>query len=173
MGGTIDVVTEKDVGTEFIVKVHFQTVDKPEIAEEPAQIDENSLEDDFNGVKLLLVEDIDVNREIAVMMLEQFGFSIDTAVNGRDATDKAAQNHYDLILMDVQMPVMNGYEASKAIRQSGNSVPIVAMTANAMPEDIKRAKSSGMDDHIAKPLDLPKMIETIRRVMKNSHKKTV
>lgn len=161
MNGTIDVVTKKDVGTEFIVRVHFDIIDNPTIAE-PAQIDEPSLTD-FSGVKILLVEDIDVNREIATMMLEQFGFTIDMAVNGQDALDKATQNTYDLILMDVQMPVMNGYESARAIRDSGSNVPIIAMTANAMPEDIKRAHEAGMNDHIAKPLDVPKMMATIAK----------
>ena len=162
MGGTIDVVTEQGKGTEFIVHVVFKTIDKPEVVEEPAQVAEPP-QTDFSGVKLLLVEDIEVNREIAIMLLSQFGFEIDTAVDGREAVDKAAANTYDLILMDVQMPVMNGYDAAQAIRAAGNSVPIIAMTANAMPEDIKRAKSAGMNDHIAKPLDVPKMMATIEK----------
>ena len=137
----------------------------PPATKEPAQI-EQPAQVDFSGVKLLLVEDIDVNREIATMMLSEFNFKIDTAVNGQDAVDKAAKSAYDLILMDVQMPIMNGYDAARAIRQSGNRVPIIAMTANAMPEDIKRAGEAGMDDHIAKPLDLPKMMATIARVLK-------
>ncbi|MBE8955006.1 MAG: amino acid permease [Quinella sp. 2Q5] len=164
MGGTIDVVTAKDVGTEFIVRVAFDIVDPPAQIDEPEAHDEPT---DFSGVKILLVEDIDVNREIAVMMLEQFGFAIDTAVNGSDALDKATANAYDLILMDVQMPVMNGYESARAMRQRGLKMPIVAMTANAMPEDIKRAYDSGMNDHIAKPLDMPKMMATITAVLKN------
>ena len=170
MGGTIDVITQKDKGTEFIVHVEFDIVENPVIIDEPAQTaepDESDTEFDFSGKKILLVDDIEVNREIAVMILEQFGFDIDTAVDGRDAIDKAAKNSYDLILMDVQMPVMNGYEASKAIKNSGNGVPIIAMTANAMPEDIKRAHEAGMIDHIAKPLDLPKMMKTIQAVLKN------
>ena len=162
MGGTIDVVTEQGKGTEFIVHVVFKTIDKPEAAEEPAQVAEPS-QADFSGKKLLLVEDIEVNREIAIMLLSQFGFEIDTAENGREAVDKAAANAYDLILMDIQMPVMNGYEAAQAIRSTGNGVPIIAMTANAMPEDIKRAKEAGMNDHIAKPLDVPKMMATIAK----------
>ena len=165
MGGTIDVVTEKGKGTEFIVHVAFKIIDKPvEVVEEPAQIEEESA-DNLSGKKILLVDDIEVNREIAMMMLGEFGFEIETAVNGQDAVDKAAKNFYDLILMDVQMPIMNGYEASQAIRKSGNRVPIIAMTANAMPEDIKRANEAGMNDHIPKPLDLPKMMETISRVL--------
>ena len=169
MGGTIDVVTQKGVGTEFIVRVAFEVIDKPEVIDEPAQVVQNAepLQTDFSGVKVLLVEDIDVNREIAVMMLSQFGFTIDTAVDGQDALDKATANAYDLILMDIQMPVMNGYESAKAIREQGLSVPIIAMTANAMPEDIKRAHEAGMNDHIAKPLDVPKMMVTIAKVLRN------
>ena len=163
MGGTIDVETEKGIGTEFIVHVSFEIIDKPEIVDtvdEPAQIDEHG-QIDFSGVKILLVEDIDVNREIAIMMLSEFGFEIDTAVDGQDALDKATKNSYDLILMDVQMPVMNGYDSARAIRATGNNVPIIAMTANAMPEDIKKAHDAGMNDHIAKPLDVSKMMTTI------------
>jgi len=162
MGGTIDVVTEQGKGTEFIVHVAFKVVDKPEANDAPAQADEPS-QTDFSGVKLLLVEDIEVNREIAIMLLSQFGFEIDTATNGREAVDKAAATAYGLILMDIQMPVMNGYEAAQAIRKTGSRVPIIAMTANAMPEDIKRAKAAGMNDHIAKPLDVPKMMATIAK----------
>ena len=173
MGGTIDVITEKGVGTEFIVRVKFAVVDSPAIIEEPAQIDGTLAEDaaqvdesdEMLAAKILLVDDIEVNREIATMMLEQFGFTVETAIDGRDALDKALKNSYDVILMDVQMPIMNGYESARAIRAAGNTTPILAMTANAMPEDIKAARDAGMDDHIAKPLDLPKMIATIRRVL--------
>lgn len=165
MGGTIDVITKKDFGTEFVVRVKFEIVDNPAIIEEPAQIEEPAAESDLPPAKILLVDDIEVNREIATMMLEQFGFVIETAVDGRDALDKAKKNSYDLILMDVQMPIMNGYESSRTIRASGNTTPIIAMTANAMPEDIKAARDAGMNDHIAKPLDLPKVLATIQRVL--------
>jgi len=165
MGGTIDVVTKKGVGTEFIVHVAFEIVENPNIIDAPAQVAEN-LTEVITSAKILLVDDIEVNREIAMMMLEQFGFEVETAVDGRDAVDKAASNSYDLILMDIQMPIMNGYEAAGEIRKSGNAVPIVAMTANAMPEDIKRAHAAGMNDHIPKPLDMQKMLETINRLVK-------
>ena len=168
MGGTIDVVTKKDVGTEFIVRVSFEIIENPTIISESAQVEETPPENIFSA-KILLVDDIEVNREIAMMMLSESGFEIDTAVDGKDAVDKAATNFYDLILMDVQMPIMNGYEASREIRKSGNSVPIIAMTANAMPEDIKRAKNAGMNDHIAKPLDLPKMLEKIQRILRSGN----
>ena len=168
MGGTIDVVTKKDVGTEFIVRVAFEIIENPTVIEQSAQVEESPPENLFNA-RILLVDDIEVNREIAMMMLSESGFEIDTAVDGQDAVDKAAKNSYDLILMDVQMPIMNGYEATRAIRKSGSRVPIIAMTANAMPEDIKRAQAAGMDDHIAKPLDLPKMLETIQRVLQGAN----
>ncbi len=166
MGGTIDVATEQGKGTEFIVRVHFDIIDNPTISGS-AQIDEPSLTE-FSGVKILLVEDIDVNREIATMMLEQFGFTIETAENGREAVGKAGKNSYDLILMDIQMPIMNGYDAAQAIRYSGNYTPIIAMTANAMPEDIKRTHKAGMNAHISKPLDVPKMLATISRILKSN-----
>ncbi len=167
MGGSIEVLTEKDFGTEFIVRVSFEIIEKPTISE-PAQAQEE-LTADFSEIKILLVEDIDVNREIATMMLSEFGFSIDTAADGREAVEKS-KNSYDLILMDVQMPIMNGYEATREIRKNGNSVPIIAMTANAMPEDIKKAREAGMNDHISKPLDVSQMMETISRVLKGEVK---
>ena len=167
MGGTIDVLTQKGKGTEFIVRVAFDIVDNPAIIDEPAPVEEAPA-DDFTGKRILLVDDIEVNREIVLMMLGQFGFEIDTAADGREAVDMAAKNPYDVILMDIQMPVMNGYEAAAAIKKSGNSVPIIAMTANAMPEDIKRTREAGMIEHIPKPIDLAKTIETLQAVLKNS-----
>ena len=167
MGGTIDVLTQKGKGTEFIVRVAFDIVDNPAIIDEPAPVEEAPA-DDFTGKRILLVDDIEVNREIVLMMLGQFGFEIDTAADGREAVDMAEKNPYDIILMDIQMPVMNGYEAAAAIKKSGNAVPIIAMTANAMPEDIKRTRAAGMIEHIPKPIDLAKTLETIQAVLKNS-----
>ena len=121
----------------------------------------------------MLVDDIEVNREIAVMILTQAGFIVDTAVNGKDAVDKIAGSKvgdYDAVLMDIQMPVMNGYEAAQAIRKLENpelaNIPIIAMTANAFGEDIQNAKNAGMNDHIAKPLDISKMMETLNKNLK-------
>ena len=170
MGGTIDVVTAPGKGTEFILRVDFPLADESEV--EPEIIAEPTEELDFSAKKLLLVEDIEVNREIALMILEEVGFSVDTAVNGRDAVEKVAASKpgdYDAILMDIQMPVMNGYEAAQAIRALENKklaeIPIIAMTANAFSEDVERAKAAGMNDHIAKPLDVPKMMETLQKIL--------
>lgn len=170
MGGTIEVQTELGKGTEFIVKVDFQIVDEPEEVEEIQ--DKIAQEIDFSQIKLLLVEDNEVNREIASLILSEFGFRLDTAENGQIAYEKIENSlpgDFDCVLMDVQMPVMNGYEATKKIRELKNpklaQIPIIAMTANAFTEDIQAAKDAGMNSHIAKPLDIPKMLETLKEVL--------
>ena len=128
---------------------------------------------DFSGKRVLLVEDIEVNREIAKAVLTEIGLDVDDADDGTVAVQKfkdSPPNHYDLILMDVQMPKMNGYEATKAIRalmrRDSNTVPIVAMTANAFDEDKANAINAGMNDHLAKPLDIPKLLETLHKYLK-------
>ena len=173
MHGTIDVETEFGKGTEFTVRVDFPTAeDEPEVEENISDGAANEI--DFSQIKILLVEDIEVNREIATLILEEFGFHIDTAENGKQAVDKIAASKagdYDLILMDIQMPVMNGYEASKAIRALPDknlaSIPIIAMTANAFAEDVQNAKDAGMNSHVAKPLDVTQMMTTITEVLEN------
>ena len=124
------------------------------------------------GRRLLLVEDNEINREIAVMILTQTGFIVETAKNGKIAVDMVSASdpgYYDAVLMDIQMPVMNGYEATGAIRALENrelaSGPIVAMTANAFKEDEQAAADAGMQAHIAKPLDIDKMIQTLSGVL--------
>ncbi len=171
MNGTIEVVTAPGKGTEFILNIELPLVDKSEVPEEiPAVAQVKDM--DFTNKKLLLVEDIEVNREIALMILEEVGFEVDFAVNGKEAVEKVAASKpgdYDAILMDIQMPIMNGYEAAQAIRKLENKklaeIPIIAMTANAFSEDVERAKAAGMNDHVAKPLDVPKMMETLQRVL--------
>ena len=170
MHGKIEVITAPNEGTEFIVNVKFQLSD--EIIDEVEEMDGDS-DVDFSQKKLLLVEDIDVNREIAIMLLEGVGFNVDYAVNGKEAVEKVAESKpgdFDAILMDIQMPVMNGYEAARAIRQLDNpalaNIPIIAMTANAFSDDVKAAKEAGMNSHIAKPLDVPKMMETLADILR-------
>ena len=173
MGGNISVKTELGKGTEFIVNIDLPILDE-EPPEEKNIFDENfSGEIDFTKIKLLLVEDNEVNREIATLILTEFGFQLDTAENGKIAVEKVANSKvgdFDAVLMDIQMPVMNGYEATAAIRQLENpklaNIPIIAMTANAFSEDIQRAKAAGMNSHIAKPIDIPQMISTLTEVLK-------
>ncbi len=169
MGGTITVQTEKGKGTEFTITVDFP-VTEPEEEISPKEADEIS----FEGMRALLVEDNMINMEIAQMLLDQEGFLVETAENGEIALEMIAasgQGYYDLILMDIQMPVMDGYKATQAIRALPDKglagIPIIAMTANAFQEDIKKAEETGMDGHIAKPLDIPAMKATLQQVLKN------
>lgn len=144
------------------------------------QIIENTQEDagtvwtqtDYSGKRLLLVEDIELNREIAEVILGEAGFTIESAPDGTDAVamiEASEEGYYDAILMDVQMPVMNGYEATKAIRamprKDVKNLPIIAMTANAMEEDKEAALKSGMNAHIAKPLDMGLLMNVLHQFL--------
>lgn len=170
MNGSIKVVTAPNQGTEFIINVSFKLSDK--LPDESEQVEDDEQEFHFDSIRLLLADDIEVNREIAVMILETAGFEVETAENGQQVVEKLAAStpgYYSAILMDIQMPIMDGYAASKAIRNLKDErlakVPIVAMTANAFSEDVQAAKDAGMDDHIAKPIDVPKMMETLKKVI--------
>ncbi|MBQ9348785.1 MAG: amino acid permease [Oscillibacter sp.] len=131
-----------------------------------------SLEESFAGRRLLLVDDIEVNREIACAVLEMSGFEVEEACDGTEAVDKVAASapgHYDAVLMDIQMPGMNGYDAARAIRSLENpelaAVPIIAMTANAFDEDVKAARDAGMDGHVAKPIDIAVLLTVLGTVL--------
>ena len=144
--------------------------EEPAAAEDGAEAAEGP---DFSGLRLLLAEDNEINREIATLILEEAGFVLDTAENGKEAVDKVAASRpgdYQAVLMDVQMPVMDGYEATKAIRALDDpalaGIPIIAMTANAFAEDIQAARDAGMDGHIAKPIDVGKMMQTLAEILK-------
>lgn len=127
----------------------------------------------LKGKKLLLVEDNALNRELAQEILKEAGFVVDTAEDGEIAVQKmkqAAPGQYDLILMDIQMPRMDGYEATRQIRALPDAakagIPIFAMTANAFEEDRQNALKAGMDGHIAKPLDIPHLLQVLTDVLK-------
>ncbi|HBI63337.1 MAG TPA: hybrid sensor histidine kinase/response regulator, partial [Lachnospiraceae bacterium] len=131
---------------------------------------ETSPEQLFKGKRILLVDDIEINREIAVEIIGTTGINVETANNGKEALDKFEEmeaGYYQLIFMDIQMPVMNGYEATKAIRKSkkadAKQIPIVAMTANAFTEDMIASKRAGMNEHIAKPLNVEQLLDCLKR----------
>ncbi len=171
MGGTIEVSTAPGLGTEFIVGLTLELQKEKTVEEEEETAQEEAM--DFTGMRLLLVEDNEINREIATMLLEEAGFLLDTAENGQEAVEKVSAStpgEFDAVLMDIQMPVMNGYEAARAIRALANPalsrIPIIAMTANAFTEDIKAAEEAGMNGHIAKPIDVPRMMATLSEVLR-------
>ena len=173
MGGTIEVNTKKGSGTEFVINLSFLIQTEEDIKknyEEEKQ--KNLAKVDFTGKRVLLVDDIQVNRMISAKLLEKSGFAVETAENGQEAVDKvknAKAGYYDVILMDIQMPVMDGYEASAAILKLNDkekaSVPIIAMTANAFAEDKKRALDAGMKGHIAKPIDIKNLLDTLSEIL--------
>ncbi len=127
-------------------------------------------EEDYSGRRVLLVEDNELNREIAAELLESIGINVEMAFDGQQAVDvlkEKPENYYDLIFMDIQMPVMNGYEAARAIRGSGRAdlekIPIVAMSADAFSDDIRKSKEAGMDDHVAKPVEFDKLSAALEK----------
>jgi len=126
---------------------------------------------EFSGKKLLVAEDVEINREILIALLEDTGISIDCAENGEEALNmvEADPDKYDLVFMDVQMPVMNGHEATRYIRdlpqRQRGRLPIIAMTANVFTNDIEDCLEAGMDDHLGKPLDIDRVIEMLRKYL--------
>ena len=168
MGGSLGVETEQGKGTEVILRLRFPIVETPE-PETPEKAEQDGAPD-FSGIRVLLVEDNVINREIATMLLEEMGFVVDVAENGQIAVEKVSSSRpgdYRLILMDIQMPVMNGYEATKIIRgmkdEGFSDIPIIAMTANTSPEDVETQKRLGMNDLIGKPIDMDVMLRVLSR----------
>ena len=169
MGGTITFESEKGVGTTFVIRVPFKIDPDADKREEQKDVSGKSIK----GLHILLAEDNELNMEIAEFMLQNEGADVIKAWNGQEAVElfrKSEPGEFDVILMDIMMPVMNGYEAAKMIRsldrEDAKEVPIIAMTANAFTEDRIRAKAAGMNAHIAKPIDSKKIEDTLQLVLK-------
>ena len=176
MGGTIEVESQKGVGTEFIIRLELRLQAEAGAANEEGAKQHSHAEGvaEFAGKRLLLAEDNELNREIACMLLSKYGFVIDTAENGQEAVDlvaASAPGYYDLVLMDIQMPVMDGHEATRKIRSLENKVlakvPVVAMTANAFDEDRKAAKECGMNGFISKPINMQEVVQALRMCLQD------
>ena len=169
MGGTITFESEKGVGTTFVIRVPFKIDPDADKREEQKDVSGKSIK----GLHILLAEDNELNMEIAEFMLQNEGADVTKAWNGQEAVElfrKSEPGEFDVILMDIMMPVMNGYEATKMIRsldrEDAKEVPIIAMTANAFTEDRIKAKAAGMDEHVAKPVDVELLIKVIHKLMK-------
>jgi CheY-like chemotaxis protein len=168
MGGTIEVNTRQGEGTEFVIHLNLELADASEFAQDEAAEAGSIDEVDFTGKRVLLVEDNEINLEIASIMLEELGFEYETAINGKEALDALAASepgYFDVVVTDIQMPVMDGYEEAKAIRRLSNpelaSIPIVACSANVFAEDVQAAKNVGMNGYLSKPLEMAQIIEVL------------
>ena len=168
MGGTITFESEKGVGTTFVIRVPFKIDPDVDKREEQKDVSEKSIK----GLHILLAEDNELNMEIAEFVLQNEGADVTKAWDGQEAVElfrNSEPGEFDVILMDIMMPVMNGYEAAKMIRsldrEDAKEVPIIAMTANAFTEDRIRAKEAGMDEHVAKPVDVELLIKIINKLV--------
>ena len=171
MGGTISVRSKKHEGTTFTVDIPLEITDK-ECNKSDTGFSEKV---NLTGVKVLLAEDNELNAEITTVQLEEFGMNVERAVDGKNAVE-IFRNHpegtFDVILMDIMMPEMNGYEAAKAIRAmndrpDGKNIPIIAMTANSFAEDVQASLDAGMNTHLSKPIVIEEVIKTILRYVHN------
>ena len=168
MGGTITFESVEGVGTTFVIRVPFRIDTDRDSKVETGEKTEVSI----RGLHILLAEDNELNMEIAEFMLQNEGAEVTKAWDGQEAVkifEKSRSGEFDVILMDIMMPVMNGYEAAKMIRsldkEDAKAIPIIAMTANAFTEDRIRAKEAGMDEHVAKPVDVELLIKVIHRLV--------
>ena len=173
MGGTISFESKEGTGTTFVIRIPFQIDADMKDRTETEEKTETSIQ----GLHVLLTEDNELNMEIAEFVLQNEGTVVTKAWNGQEAVDifrKSSPGEFDVILMDIMMPVMNGYEAAKMIRsldrEDAKVIPIIAMTANAFTEDKMRAKEAGMDEHIAKPVDGKLLVKVINELVKRDQR---
>lgn len=177
MGSTISVKSEIDKGSTFIVDFHFkiqqELQQKEEHTQDVASMSDSQKEiDDYTSKRILLVEDVELNMEIAEELIGTTGVQIEKAYNGKEAVELFVKNpceHYHLIFMDIQMPIMDGYEATKQIRDSdkkdAKTIPIIALSANALADDVENALHAGMNEHIAKPIDMEAVWKVLKKYL--------
>lgn len=186
MNGTVSVESVKGKGRTFTVSVPFEVCVKDETYHdklaEPSESGDGGrrknhekdtvFTDKIYRKKVLLAEDNEINREIAVELLKMYGIEVNAVTNGKEAVEtfeKSAPEDYSAILMDIQMPVMNAYEATLAIRhlkrKEAKTIPIIALTANAFTSDAAKARSVGMNDHVAKPIEMDRLLEVLEKWM--------
>lgn len=168
MGGTLTFESKQGIGTTMIATLLF----KIDEYEDKWEVNKDVPKDSIKGFHILLVEDNELNMEIAEFMIQNEGASVTKAWNGQEALERFEQSRtgeYDAILMDVMMPVLNGYEATEKIRalnrEDAKKIPIIAMTANAFTEDRRRSKEAGMDGHIIKPINIELLVKVVAELV--------
>jgi len=167
MGGTISLYSKEGEGSTFSFSLELQKIDKDSLLEMQNSTHEGLI---FNQERILIVEDNKTNQLVVEGILEDYNLNLDIANNGAEAIEKYKKNTYDLILMDLQMPIMGGVEATKIIRQIDKEIPIIALTAAAMKEEIQKTKEVKMNAHVAKPIDSKELIHVINQYLKGSVK---
>lgn len=177
MGGTIECDSAPDKGTKFTVRIFIPVAEQPELISGTADLSGQGSSDDVSGMHILIAEDNDLNWEIAETMLSEYGVTCERAENGSICTEmlnNAPDWKYDMVLMDIQMPVMNGREATRLIRKSDREylkkIMIVAMTADAFAEDVQACIDSGMNGHVSKPIDITKILDYVKKARDNRKK---
>lgn len=178
MGGTIHIESEEYVGTTIVTRIPHKILENDAKVESVSEKLDDTVEKEFRGKRILLAEDNDLNGEIAIAILEDAGFSVEWAKDGIecvDFLDRASDFYFDVVLMDIQMPNMDGYRATRTIRQMEDSdkkvIPILAMTANALEADRKKAFEAGMDGYLTKPINVSELLDAIRKAIgKNSNR---
>mgnify|MGYP000282149583 CR=1 FL=1 len=164
--GTIQIDSVENQGTTIHVVIPFEIAEEPAVVQEMSELPKENL----SGCRILLAEDNELNREIAAFLLKDEGISVTEAEDGQQAVEcflKMPEGYYDAVLIDIMMPVMDGYQAARAIRGSGKKdaemIPIIAITANAFAEDKRKTMEAGMDAHLSKPLNVQELMDTIRK----------
>jgi CheY-like chemotaxis protein len=166
MGGKIWVESKKDVGSSFIFEIELQEISPKyyKTDEKKAKFDKDIL----HAKRILIAEDNHTNQLVLLGLLEDYIEEIDVANNGQEAVDMFESGKYELIIMDLQMPVMDGYEATRIIRNIDKDIPIIALTANAMKEEMDKTKAVGINEHLIKPLSMEKLFTTLSKYINSN-----
>ena len=165
MNGTIACSSQPGKGTVFTVTIPHEMATEKEIEQYRAAAERPEIRKNFRKYRILICEDNDINARIIMRLLQGKDFETERAENGKIGTEMAGKNHYDAILMDIRMPVMDGCEAAREIRKFDASVPIIALSANDFAEDIDKSIASGMNAHLAKPIDTEQLFSTLANLI--------
>jgi CheY-like chemotaxis protein len=168
MGGRVDVRSVIDKGSTFAFNIITANFDVSMLVAQDEEIIDD-IKEKCRGLKALLAEDIAINQEIAMALLGEYNIELTVANNGAEVVDKYTKGKYDLIFMDIQMPIMDGIQATKEIRKlekEGEHIPIIAMTANAMQDDRIATKEAGMDEHVSKPFEIKELNIVLSKIVK-------